>query len=73
MWGDNWVEADGVGSERIHLRQNKGDRGFLNTLQGLRGCLPRGSGWALLLKGEGEEVRQMYGTLPLSVTVPGCQ
>jgi len=26
MWGDYWVEASGMGNERIHLRQNKGDR-----------------------------------------------
>ena len=33
----NWVAARGTGSERIHQRQNKGDRSLLNTLQGNRG------------------------------------
>lgn len=28
------VEASGTGSEKIHLRQNKGNRSLLNMLQG---------------------------------------
>ena len=31
------VEANGVGDERIHLRQNKGDKNVLNTPQGSGG------------------------------------
>ena len=37
MWGNNQVEAGGTGGERIHLRQNKGDRSVLNTSQGSSG------------------------------------
>ena len=34
MGGHDQVEASGSGYERIHLRQNKGDRSLSNTLQG---------------------------------------
>lgn len=34
---NNPVEADGVGGERIHLRQSKRNRSLLNTLQGSGG------------------------------------
>ena len=34
MWDNNQVDACGVGGERIHLRQNKGERSLLNTQQG---------------------------------------
>lgn len=30
----DWVEAGGVGGEKVHPRRNKGDRRLLNTLQG---------------------------------------
>lgn len=33
MWGENLVGALGVGSERIHLRWNKGDKSLLNIPQ----------------------------------------
>ena len=33
MWDDDQVEAGGAGNERIHPRQNTGDRSLLNTLQ----------------------------------------
>lgn len=33
MWGHDQVEANGLGDERIHLRQNK-EGGLLHTLQG---------------------------------------
>lgn len=32
--GDDRVEADGAGVERIHLSQNKVETSLLNTLQG---------------------------------------
>ena len=42
-WGDDgWVEAGGTGGERIHPRQNRGDRSFVNTLQGSSGQDRRG-------------------------------
>ena len=50
MWGNDWVQAIGVGGGRIHLRQNKGDRSLLNTPQGCCGqeskeeALPGGVG-----------------------------
>ena len=34
MWGHDLVEASGTGGERIHLRQDKGDRSLLNIAQG---------------------------------------
>ena len=34
MWGEDQVEANGAGGERIHLRQNKGNRSLWNTPQG---------------------------------------
>lgn len=37
MGGDNQVEASGVGDERIHPRQQQGDRSSLNELQGSGG------------------------------------
>ena len=65
------VEAGGPGSERIHSRQNKGDRSSLNTLQGNSGqdsrgdCLPGGSVWGAVVKRrlreEGEGGMGMYG------------
>ena len=39
--GNDWVAAGGAGGERIHLRQNKGDRSLLNT-QGSSGQDSRG-------------------------------
>lgn len=36
------VEACGVGGERIHPKQNKGDRGLLDTRQGGSGQGSRG-------------------------------
>lgn len=34
MGGDKQVEASGVGDERIHPKQQQGDRSSLNELQG---------------------------------------
>lgn len=40
--GQRSVEAGGMGSERIHLTWNKGDKSLSNTLQGSRGQVSRG-------------------------------
>lgn len=53
-----------MGGERIHLRENKGDKSILNTSQGSGGqesrrmpvCKDTVGGRAVLLKGEEEEV-----------------
>lgn len=42
MWGEDWVEACGKEGERIHLRQDKGERSLLNTPQGSGGPDSRG-------------------------------
>ena len=42
MGHPGWVGASDSGGERIHSRQNKGDRSLLNTLQGSSGQDSRG-------------------------------
>ena len=65
MWGDNGVEANDAGGERVQLRRNKGDRSLLNILQGSSrrtvegGCLQEGSG-----RGKDEEVWQHMESSP---------
>lgn len=34
MWGNSQVEAGSAGGDRIHLRQNKGDRSSLDKARG---------------------------------------
>lgn len=61
-WGNCWVEAGGMGSERIHLRQSEGAGSLLNKLQGSGGQDSRGeaicheAGDGLCWKWEDEEV-----------------
>ena len=58
MWGDDQVEASGVGGKRIHLRQNKRDRSLLDAPQCIHcgqesrgeGCVSRGSESGMHLK-----------------------
>ena len=46
MWGDDWMEAGGVGGERSHLRQSKEDGHLLDTPQGSSGQdSKQGSDW----------------------------
>ena len=54
MWGNDRVEANGVGGERIHLKQNKGDRSLLNTSQGSSGQDSRGEAVCHEVVGGGE-------------------
>lgn len=79
MWGDDRVETGGTwggsGSERILLRQNKGDRSVLNTPQGgqqRRDYLQGGSGWGFL-KGEDKEAWRPMESYPFLVTMSGCK
>lgn len=63
MWGDDgWVKTNGMGGERIHLRQNEGDGILLNCCKGVAGrpaeerLFATSSWWGPFLKGEGEKV-----------------
>ena len=61
MWGDsiNRVQGQRASSERIHLRQNKGGRNVLNTLQGSGG---QGSKEEALCK-EAEGSKEVWGCM----------